>query len=437
MSFRTEESESVYGAELALFDVPPTNSGVEKVKWIDHRPVSQASEEGPLEFTISGSGNQYLDLKRTRLHVKVKVVKGDKSSLVDNEHVGPVNLLLQSLWSQVDVYLQHKLVSSAGTSYPYKAYLDTLLQCGMDKTPPKFQSQMYYHDSSHAIDTADPLLGGNEGLTSRANLVAKSNIVDLEGPLLSDVCQMSRYLLNNIDVDIKLWPSKQSFRLMSDTEGADYQVVIVDARLKACTVTVSPEIVMGHNEILKSTTAKYPFWRSEIKNFSISAGQFNFEWDNMFMGQVPTKMILGLTSAATVSGNYKKNPFSFQHYNLDYLSITVDGENIPGRPLEPKFSKKGGQNYISAYNTLFSDLQSAQAKEYGGISRADYPLGYTFYVFDLEPALTSKDYWPILKRGKLKVELHFAESLKETVNFLVYATFPALFEVDSSRAVLV
>lgn len=434
MAFRAEDDGLVYGDELALFRVPPTNSGVEKVRWIEYRPISQSGDDGPVEFLITGGGNQYIDLRRTKLHVKIKLVKEDGKSLEEGENVGCINLLLHSLWGQVDVHLQQKLISSSGAMYPFKAYLDTLLRYGTDDKETKVQSQMYYPDTSHAINTSDILKGGNSGLTSRADLVAKSKLIDLEGPLLSDVCQMSRYLLNGIETSFKLWPSNNSFRVMSGVVDAKYKVVVKDAKLSVCHVTVSPEIVMGHNEILKSATAKYPFWRSEIKHFAVSSGQYYFNKDNIFQGEVPTKMIMGLVSSKAMSGDYKKNPFNFQHYNVDNIAITVDGENIPGKPLTPKFSKDKGQNFITAYNTLFSGKDDSG--QFKGISRSDYPLGYTLYVFDLEPTLSKVDYWPMLKRGNLKLDIHFEKPLTETVEVLIYATFPDLFEVDGSRAVL-
>ena len=104
MSYRSEDDDSiVYGKELALFRVPRVNSGVEKIHWVQYQPVSNAGDDGPLEFVISGGGNQYIDLAQTKIHVKVKVVKGDGKSLEDKEHVGPINLFLHSLWSPVEV----------------------------------------------------------------------------------------------------------------------------------------------------------------------------------------------------------------------------------------------------------------------------------------------------------------------------------------------
>lgn len=429
-----EDNSLVYGKELALFSIPPTNSGVEKIHWVQYQPVSNAGDDGPLEFVIGGNGNQYIDLAQTRLQVKVKVVKGDGKSLEADEHVGPINLFLHSLWSQVEIQLQQKIVSSAGTMYPYKAYIDTLLRYGTNTNVSNLQSQMYYPDASQSINTGDPIEGSNRGLTSRSNLIAESKVLDMEGPLLSDVCQMSRYLLNGIETSIKLWPSKNEFRLMSDVAEAKYKVVITDAKLNLCHITVSPEIVMSQNEILKTTTAKYPFWRSEMKHYALSKGQYYFNKDNMFQGEVPTRMVVCFVSSESMSGNYKQNPFNFQHFNIDNISITVDGENIPGKPLTPKFSENKGQNYMSAYNTLFSRGQNFN--QCSGISRRDYASGYTLFVFDLEPCLPHGDYWPILKRGNLKLDIHFEKPLKETVEVVIYATFPDLFEVDSSRAIL-
>jgi hypothetical protein len=434
MEIQTNPDDTVYANELALFRLPTTNSTVERVRWVEHRPVTTAGDDGPLEFLISGGGNQYVDLQRTMLHVRVKVVKENGGSLTDQEHVGPVNLFLHSLWSVVEVQLQQKIVSSTGPLYPYKAYLDTLLRYGTDGET-KLQSQLYYPDSSHTIKTADPIMGGNTGLSARADLIAGSNTVDMQGPLLSDICQMSRYLLNGIEISFKLWPSKNSFRLMSDVNEANYKVIIVDALLNVCLITISPEIVMTHNEILETTTAKYPYWRSEIKHFAMSPGQYYFTKDNMFQGKVPTRMIICLVSSEAMSGDFQRNPFNFQHYNIDNITITVDDVSVLGKPLKPKFSQQGGQNFVTAYDAMFSGILNRNNRNIG-ISRSDYPLGYTVFTFDLDPSLTDRDHWPLLKRGNLKLDLHFETPLTETVEVLIYATFPDLFEVDGSRGIL-
>ena len=74
------------------------------------------------------------------MYVKARILKGDGTDCGDEDIVSPVNLWIASLFSQVNVYLQQKLISTATTNYPYKAYLEVLLNYGIGKYPhPQFK----------------------------------------------------------------------------------------------------------------------------------------------------------------------------------------------------------------------------------------------------------------------------------------------------------
>ena len=55
------------------------------------------------------------------LHVQVKVTRANGDDLDLAEPVGPVNIWLHSLFSQVDVYLNGTLVTSSTNTYAYRA----------------------------------------------------------------------------------------------------------------------------------------------------------------------------------------------------------------------------------------------------------------------------------------------------------------------------
>lgn len=55
-----------------------------------------------------------------------------ENALVAEDIVGPVNLLLQSLFSQVDVSMQNKPINSSEAHYQYLSMLNTLLNFGTD-----------------------------------------------------------------------------------------------------------------------------------------------------------------------------------------------------------------------------------------------------------------------------------------------------------------
>ena len=68
-----------------------------------------------------------------------------------------------------------------------------------------------------------------------------------------------------------------------------------------------PAMILAHNESLKMGPALYPFWRSDIKSFSVAAGSLTFMTDNIYHGKVPSKLIIGMLSNAAYSGDFSKN----------------------------------------------------------------------------------------------------------------------------------
>ena len=193
-------------SELMIFQPPVVNQGVEYLQWIECRPVNQITEDGSIDIHIKGNGPQYLDLHRSRLYVKAKIVTEDGKDLEEADVVTPTNLWLQALWNQLDVMFQQKLVSSSGTNYAYKAMMDVLLNYGGDAASTQLQTQLYYKDIAGLMDNTKlsevPL---NQGLIHRNRLAKGSAFIDMEGPIYADVFQMPRYLLNEVDVHVKLF----------------------------------------------------------------------------------------------------------------------------------------------------------------------------------------------------------------------------------------
>ena len=40
-------------------------------------------------------------------------------------------------------------------------------------------------------------------------------VVEFVGPLMADICNQDRLILPGVDIDIKLWPTRDEFRLMT------------------------------------------------------------------------------------------------------------------------------------------------------------------------------------------------------------------------------
>ncbi|XP_067659801.1 uncharacterized protein F54H12.2-like [Haliotis asinina] len=139
--------EELVPEALNLFSLPPYQSSVQKHYFVNVRPLSQINDTSPLEFHVSNSGADYIDLKRTRLHVKVKVTQADgTTSLAEDENVAPINLFMSALFSQTSVYLQNQLVSSTNNHYAYKSMMKALLGYDAEAKSTQLTSQLFYKD---------------------------------------------------------------------------------------------------------------------------------------------------------------------------------------------------------------------------------------------------------------------------------------------------
>ena len=96
-------------------------------------PTVDGSRRGdPIEFHIPGSGDDYLDLSSVRRYVRARVVKGTGTDLEDASTAAPVNNWLHSLFCQVDASMNGTLVTPSTSTYPYRAYIETLLSYGAE-----------------------------------------------------------------------------------------------------------------------------------------------------------------------------------------------------------------------------------------------------------------------------------------------------------------
>ena len=88
----------------------------------------------------------------------------DGSDLDADTDVGPVNLLMHSLFSDVSVSLNEKLVSPPTSMYPYRAYIENLLNYEPAAKESHLTGVMWYKDTPGQQDkrTVD-----NKGFTSR------------------------------------------------------------------------------------------------------------------------------------------------------------------------------------------------------------------------------------------------------------------------------
>ena len=365
------ESSSAPIPEINFSLLPPTQKGVDRVHWVEYRPSGQVLENNPIDFIIPGNGADYIDLKRSYLHTKFQVLKADGTEVGADDHVSVINLIHHTMWSQIDTFLNQQLVSSSTNNYGYKAYLDTLLHNDKQVKDTRLQSHLWYGDTAGAMDAANPLTGGNSGLAYRYALVGANKQAHTYGPLLTDLAQMDKWIMNGIDVHIRLWPAKNTFTLMKeDTITGDFKIKISSIVLQACKITLKPDVLTAQNGM--KSLAIYPYKRSRIQTFSIPTGSYLFREDNLFQFDKPSQLIVGFVSSNAYQGSYTKNPFNFVHEKINQIALYVNDVSLPGQPMKLNFDKG---DYLEAYNSLFKSFGIDTQDKGNNIDVDDYQKG--------------------------------------------------------------
>ena len=99
------------------------------------------------------------------------------------------------------------------------------------------------------------------------------------------------------------------------------------------------------------------FYHSSLKLIS-SEGQY-FQWFG-------AEIVFGLVESVAFNGGFKKNPYSFQHFNMASLGIAVNGEAIPFKPIQLSFGANA--RFIGAFCAQFSGTGKMYYNTGNGIS---------------------------------------------------------------------
>lgn len=268
-------------SELDIFTTLPIQTTIESGSLQTYRPITSISNNGPIEFFVSGSSNdEYIDLARVYILVKAKITLPPPVNNAPVPIAGPVNNWLHSMFSQVDVYLNQKCITPPNNCYNYKAYVENLLNYGLESKKTHLSTQIWAEDSASHMNSVG---GNNAGFTTRQAFTANNKTVDLFGPLHCDLFNVDKYLINGVEMTIKMQKAKDDFHIMGAANTAgDFS--ILDAVLYVRKVKISPSTLLAHQKALSVATAKYPINRVEVKSITIPADTRSRVFDNIFLG---------------------------------------------------------------------------------------------------------------------------------------------------------
>lgn len=411
-----------------IFSVPATQTTVERDNVTEHRPLSTLQSNQPIEFIIPTAYDEYLSPREAifylRLHVILKSTTTTAIVADDWKKVTPVNNLLHSLFESIEVHIGDKQINAASSAYPYLAFFDTLINLNKDAITTYLTASLSYKEdatrrSMISADGSDKKIGKS---------------LELAGKLHLDIFNQDKSIIGGSTMKIKMIPHKPTFYLNIEGTSIEAEVEFEEAFLEVHRSKINEAVVIAHNEALKVSPAKYPINRCELKQFSITKGSLDAFIDNAIVGQLPRRLYVGLVKNTAFHGSYKNDPFYFEHANINYIVCHYNSQQFPSKAYKPDFSKN---KYIREFLGLYETANQLYGQANLGITRDQYKEGKTIFGFNFAPDLSDdchkSGYVNLIKRGTLRIEIHFSVPLPETMNVLVYTEFDNIIQIGSER----
>ena len=185
----------------------------------------------------------------------------------------------------MDVILSGKLISSATNTYAHRSILEVLVNYDKEAAASQLGCGLFCKSTAVKMEemdiSADPVL--NTGLGTRSEWTKTSKIVELQGRIHSDLFDQEKFILNGVDLTVKLHRHKLEFCLLSGDTAPAYKITIVDAILYVKKIELTPSVFNAINKILNDKNAQYAITRTTSKVFTVPRGQQSQHIANSFL----------------------------------------------------------------------------------------------------------------------------------------------------------
>ena len=393
MEVKSSDQESL-GEGTDFFSTLPMGLSEEESYIMKIHPTSSSQNEAPLIYEFDVDDGHYADLSQSFHYVNFRIMKSDRTTpitptgagnaLTNLEKVAPINYPGNTIFSNVELYLNNEMIESSNNLYPYKAYIQAFLSNPSDVKTHQMAVSGYYEDTGtvHAaavVQAMDANDCANKGLRQRFDRSRLSTPFATISPLHLDFCGQSKYILNRTEVKIRMTRSRTEFALISGDDDGEYSIVLADSYLMVRMVKPRESLRLAIEESLNDNPARYPMKQCEMRFYTNAGTSQTIVEPNMYTGHLPTRVAIGLVATEHLDGDLTKSPFYFDHFNVTEIDLKVNGKSVTTDPLKISIDNS---DHTLPFAMLYQNTGGLFQNE-SLISYEQYKYGFFLYVFDL------------------------------------------------------
>ena len=382
-----------------------------------------------VEFRVPKAHNSFIDLSSLSLEVKLRVTKSDGAALTEDDKLVFVNGLRHTLFKSASVFLNGVQVEN-NFMYNYSALLKLFTSLNPHHIGKLGRNAFFYRDEkgSGIIDKYQESYFTNMNKLERSTVARiKDDGLHLCGPLLLDLCGLDSYLLDEVDVNIRLEFTSPSFIINTHLDGSAYKVNIDLCKLWVTRVFPQPDAMIALNASLSEpgSFVDYIYNKTITKSYVIGGNQRSISVDLPWGNCIPSKIYMALVDMEAFSGVYDKNPLFLRHADLNGLSVSVNGRSLYN------FTVSLPKEFASLYHYTLKALGIHQHHliSYDAFTEGRMVIALDLLAEDVKEAVDPE------YTGNLRINMTFSNASASNRMLLLFGDTQGILRINSDRQI--
>ena len=349
-------------SSLDIFSVPSTDYNLQGYRMVPYHSLS--SSITPMKFSVQQL-EDYVDLNRSYFVIDLRLSTSGNNGIVADANAASdanntkftyaVNNLAHTIFKQINLRFNGTLMTEQTDTYAYSAYFQTLLNYHRDDGETVLQPQ----GSVNFLNVTPTLAaaGGDDGISTTARYLHNNdnllktltipfrgnNVVRLIMRPYLPAFHTGKIMVSGVEMSFELHfnsPDFYTFSTLTSGTGVKWYVTLreqdVDITFLLCRLSLNPDVYasLEGERKLRKQVVKYPVVRDQIRSFTFNGATTVWQQDNLFLGKVPQRMIVGILDSTAFNGNKEKYPFAFQSKGVTSVRQFIEGEEYPYVTLE-------------------------------------------------------------------------------------------------------
>ena len=424
-------------------------TSIEKTYIDTYLPINNYENDNFIEFRIPATTAIFTDLSQMLLNFQIQIRKKIKEGstwsamkdLVSGDHIDIINGSSFSIFKHLSIRMNNVQIVN-DVSYSYASYLKLLTKFSTDdlsKIGKLYHLELYEDIINNLSDDTyfQGLTPSNPIYKRLTNL--RNHGVFCRTPLLADICETDMFLLDGIDINIKLDLHPDAFILNTAQQKPDlnattpkkYFLKLNDVKLDVTRVkptensyTALMKSLMPNNN--NTPYINYLYTSKLLKQYHLTSGINEYIVETPYHQSLPEKLyfcFLKYDSFNTTS--YDQNGLFLEHLNLKKVFITINGSTVYNVDC----------NFSNHDVSMIYDITLKALDKHNMLTFDSFIKGATFFTFPL----TNFDNIANIRApyyGSLRITLSFHSRLADSGVLLMFGDILSSLSVNYKREIL-